>query len=114
MKTLYRSRHDKKLFGLCGGLGEYFGLDPTWIRLGLVVLTLFTGLPILFYLAGALIVPKEPLGFAGTDPWRDEWGRAASDSLDQEIDRLEKRALQKEVYRLRRELTKYQTQKTPN
>ncbi|UFJ41636.1 PspC domain-containing protein [Brevibacillus humidisoli] len=108
MNRLYRSRDDKKLFGLCGGLGQYVGVDPTWIRLGLVVVTLFTGLPILLYVLAAMIVPKEPFWGRTGDPLWDDWARPSSDSLDDEIDRLEKRALQQEVYRLRSELAKYQ------
>lgn len=112
MKQMYRSRYNKKIFGLCGGLGEFFDVDPTLIRLGLVVLTLFTGLPILFYLAAALIVPKEPLW-----PGAPAWGECRNsnwDSLDEEIDRIKEQALQKEINRLRRELNKYQSQKTTN
>ncbi|MBS5144796.1 MAG: PspC domain-containing protein [Butyricicoccus pullicaecorum] len=40
-KRLYRSATDKKLCGVCGGLGEYFDLDPTLIRLVVVLLTIF-------------------------------------------------------------------------
>lgn len=112
MKQLYRSRYNKKICGLCGGLGEFFDVDPTLIRLGLVVLTLFTGLPILLYLAAALIVPKEPL-WPG-DSSRDEWRHTRTDCLDEEIDRIKTRAMQNEIDRLRRELSKYQSQKTTN
>lgn len=60
-KKLYRSR-DKKLCGVCGGLAEYFDLDPTLVRLLWVVLTLFsTVFPgVLAYLVCALIVPQKP------------------------------------------------------
>ena len=42
-KRLTKSKTDRKLFGVCGGLGEYFGIDPTLVRLAFVVLTLFKG-----------------------------------------------------------------------
>jgi len=60
-KKLYRSR-DKKLCGVCGGLAEYFDLDPTLVRLLWLVLTLFsTVFPgVLAYLVCALIVPQKP------------------------------------------------------
>jgi phage shock protein C len=60
-KKLYRSRHNKMLFGLCGGLGDYFKIDPTLIRIAFVILEFATvGLLIFGYLIVALIVPKEP------------------------------------------------------
>ena len=43
MKKLYRSNTDRKLCGVCGGLAEYFDIDPTIIRLIFVFLTLFGG-----------------------------------------------------------------------
>jgi phage shock protein C len=60
-KKLYRSRTDKMFTGLAGGLGQYFGVDSTIIRVGLVLLEFLTvGLLIFGYLIVALIVPKEP------------------------------------------------------
>jgi phage shock protein PspC (stress-responsive transcriptional regulator) len=61
MKRLYLSKTDKKIFGLCGGLGEMLDIDPTLIRLGAVFLCLLTGvLPLVgAYLIGWLIVPEE-------------------------------------------------------
>lgn len=62
MKHLYLSSTNKKLAGLCGGIGEYFGIDPTLVRLLWVVLTLFTGLVpgVIAYIIGALVVPEVP------------------------------------------------------
>lgn len=60
-KRLYRSATDKKLCGVCGGLGEYFDLDPTLIRLVVVLLTIFgfsTGIWI--YILAAIIIPDSP------------------------------------------------------
>ncbi len=59
-KKLYRSRTDSMLAGVCGGLGAYFNIDPTLIRLLFVFSTLFGGLGILIYLAMWFIVPEEP------------------------------------------------------
>lgn len=42
-KTLRRSRDSRMLSGVCGGLGEYFNIDPTLVRIGVVALTVFTG-----------------------------------------------------------------------
>lgn len=62
MKKLYRSRNDKKIAGVCGGLGEYFNIDPTIWRIIFVILLLPGGLPgLLPYALLWLIVPLEPL-----------------------------------------------------
>lgn len=60
-KKLYRSSTDKTISGVLGGIGEYFDLDPTLIRIAYVFLTIFSaGFPgILLYIIMALIVPKQ-------------------------------------------------------
>ena len=58
-KRLYRSKSDEMLGGVCGGLGEYFGLDSNLIRLIFVVLAIPGGVGVLAYLALWLIVPLE-------------------------------------------------------
>lgn len=61
MKKLYRSRRDKKLLGLCGGLSEMLNVDATLIRILLVVITVITsGMVILIYIIAGMVVPKEP------------------------------------------------------
>ncbi len=55
---LYRSRKDRMLFGVCGGLGKFFGIDPTIIRV-IFVLLAFTGFGILAYIVIAIIAPLE-------------------------------------------------------
>lgn len=59
MKRLYRSSVDKKLGGICGGLGEMYSVDPTLVRLAFVFVGVTTGvLPAVFtYLVGWMIVP---------------------------------------------------------
>lgn len=61
-RRLYRSRTDRTLLGVCGGLGEYLGIDPVVVRLGWVAVTLFSAVApgVLAYLAAWLIVPEEP------------------------------------------------------
>jgi phage shock protein C len=64
-KKLYRSRADRMIAGVCGGLGKYLGVDPTLIRLAFVLLLLFgIGSGLLVYLAMMLLVPLEPEGAA--------------------------------------------------
>jgi phage shock protein C len=59
-KKLYRSETDKKIFGVCGGIAEYFDMDSTIVRLICAVLVLFWGSGLLAYLIAAFIIPKEP------------------------------------------------------
>lgn len=61
MKRLYLSATDKKIGGVCGGIGEYFDRDPTLIRIIFVLLVFLSlGFAILAYLAMWLIMPKRP------------------------------------------------------
>ena len=50
MKKLYRSETDRKIAGVCGGLGEYFNVDPVIFRIIFVVLFLYGGIGLLAYL----------------------------------------------------------------
>ena len=59
MKKLIRSTTDRKLAGVCGGIGEYFGVDPTLVRIGWVVFCLLGGSGVLAYFLCALIIPEE-------------------------------------------------------
>jgi phage shock protein PspC (stress-responsive transcriptional regulator) len=59
IKRLERTAHGRMLAGVCGGLGRYFDLSPTFYRLGFVVLTLLGGAGILVYLAAVLVIPAE-------------------------------------------------------
>ena len=60
-KRLYRSRTDCKFAGVCGGLGEYFNIDPTLIRIITVVLFFAHGVGLLAYIIAWIAMPKEPL-----------------------------------------------------
>ena len=62
-KQLYRSREDRMIGGVCGGLGEYFGIDPTLVRV-LFIFGGFMGVPgalALVYLVMLILVPQEQL-----------------------------------------------------
>ncbi|HXF51299.1 MAG TPA: PspC domain-containing protein [Dehalococcoidia bacterium] len=60
-KRLYRSRDERMLAGVCGGIAEYLDADPTIVRVAFVVATLFTWpMAILLYLALAFIMPERP------------------------------------------------------
>ena len=62
IKRLYRSRNDRMFAGVAGGLGEYFDIDPTIVRI-LFVLSVFFGVGagLLVYFILMLVVPEEPL-----------------------------------------------------
>jgi len=58
-KKLYRSRNDRMITGVCGGIAEYFGIDATLVRLGLVVFACMGGSGILAYIIASIIIPDE-------------------------------------------------------
>lgn len=60
MKRLYRSKNDRMICGVCGGIAEYFNIDPTLIRLAFVLFGL-SGSGILAYFVAAVIMPDAPV-----------------------------------------------------
>ena len=59
-QTLRRSRTDRIIGGVCGGLGQFFGIDPTWFRIAFLIALLPGGVPgFLLYLIMCLVVPSE-------------------------------------------------------
>ncbi|MDQ0063602.1 PspC domain-containing protein [Paenibacillus harenae] len=68
MKKLFRSTTDSKLSGLCGGMGEWLGIDPTIIRLLVVIASFFSfGAVAVIYLIATLVVPKANQDFRFVD-----------------------------------------------
>ena len=61
MKRLYRSRKNRMLGGVCGGIAEYFDIDPVIIRLVTVALFFVGGSAVLAYIIALIIIPYEPL-----------------------------------------------------
>jgi len=65
-KRLYRTEGpDAKIFGVCGGIAEYFGIDPTVVRVGAVVLALCASIGVWPYLIAALIMPRKSTIYPG-------------------------------------------------
>lgn len=63
-KRLYRSKKEKIFLGVCGGIAEYFNIDPSIVRLLFVLLVLFTGgTMLILYLIAGIIIPEEPSDF---------------------------------------------------
>ncbi|MCL5094114.1 MAG: PspC domain-containing protein [Patescibacteria group bacterium] len=60
-KKLYRSKTNRVFFGICGGMGEYFGIDPVIVRVIFVILAVITGgLWIIAYIIMIFIIPEKP------------------------------------------------------
>ena len=131
MNKLYRSQRDKKIAGLCGGLGEAFNVDANLLRLILVITVFFSAGSVIFlYIIACLVIPKEPLypepyGFdAGSGyqqgPYNQPFtsrtnvdsqtqtGVGQQSHLDEMMKDIEKKALQKEIEELRAKLAKYE------
>jgi len=58
MKKLHKSQTDKKLCGVCGGLAEYFNIDPTLVRLLWILFSIAGGAGLLAYIIAAIIMPE--------------------------------------------------------
>jgi len=62
MKKLYRSRKDRMLGGVCGGIAEYFSIDPVIVRIVAVAFFFAGGSAVLAYIIGLIVIPNEPWG----------------------------------------------------
>ncbi len=58
-KKLYKSKDNKKICGVCGGIAEYFEFDPTIVRLAWILFTVLGGSGIIAYIIAALVMPGE-------------------------------------------------------
>lgn len=67
-RRLYRSRTDRWIAGVCGGLAEYLNVDATAVRIAFVLLALWQGFGALVYLLMVIMVPDEPLTEMVTEP----------------------------------------------
>jgi phage shock protein C len=84
VKRLYRSLDERMLAGVCGGLAEYFNMDPTLIRVLFVILSLAGGPGIVAYIILAIIVPEEPTSY--TAPSGDQPQANVEVELDDELE----------------------------
>lgn len=60
MKKLYRADEGKMIAGVCAGIGEYFNIDPTVVRLGFIIFACMGGSGILAYILASVIIPMKP------------------------------------------------------
>ncbi len=63
-KRLYKSQN-RMLFGVCGGIADFFNIDPVLVRLAFVILTCLKGSGVLIYIVGAIIIPQRPFTDSG-------------------------------------------------
>ena len=89
-KKLYRSRDNRMIAGVCGGLGEYFGIDATLVRLAFVLGMFFLAIPgalAFVYLIMMIVIPEEP-EFRGTEiakPAETRQGEDIQNPIDTEL-----------------------------
>ena len=60
-KKLYRSRIDNKIAGVCGGIGEYFNVDPTFVRIAMILLVFAHGIGVIAYIISWIVMPLRPV-----------------------------------------------------
>ncbi|MDD4331756.1 MAG: PspC domain-containing protein, partial [Methanosarcinaceae archaeon] len=81
-RRLTKSRKNKILTGVCGGIGEYFDIDPTLVRLAFVLLAFFNGMGIVIYIILAVIMPEEnfvEMGKEGVEGERESFGKTKTE-----------------------------------
>lgn len=79
-ERLYRSRTDRMIFGVAGGMARWLDVDPAVVRLVWALLVIAGGVGLLLYIVAAIVIPEEPLGAAppaGAGPAPDGSGPAA-------------------------------------
>ena len=59
-KRLYKSNTERKLDGVCGGIAEYFDIDPTLVRLAWILFTALGGSGLIAYIVAAIVIPRRP------------------------------------------------------
>ena len=82
-KRLERSRNDRFIGGVCGGIATYLNMDPTLVRILTVIITLFTFVPVVAYLIAMFVMPEEQPSdaYPRVSPTRendDVWGAAGA------------------------------------
>jgi len=66
-KRLYRPRNERMIAGVCAGIGSYLNIDPTLVRLAVLLLAVWGGGGILAYIIAWIVIPEEPLVSPATD-----------------------------------------------
>lgn len=72
-RQLYRPRKNRVVAGVCAGFGDYFGIDPTIIRIATIII-IFSGVGILAYIVAAIVMPDETKIYEGNNEWNNSTG----------------------------------------
>lgn len=91
---LYRSRKNRIIAGICGGLAEHFEVDTTLVRIIFLVLSLIHGIGVLFYLIFWIMTPEAPDGEEGL---RGESTKEFVEDIERELEALKEKIKQKRV-----------------
>jgi len=86
-KRIYKSKYDRKIAGVCGGLAEYLDTDPVVIRLIFVALIFAGGLGLLAYLIGWIIIPERRYFRDDSQDFQDQHGNYRSQNYDNKENR---------------------------
>ena len=83
-ERLYRSRDDRMLFGVAGGMARYLDIDPSIVRIVWALLTIAGGAGLLLYIVAAVVIPEAPAGWApaSASGGQDASGPVASGEVD--------------------------------
>lgn len=81
-KKLYRSKTDRMLFGVAGGLAEYFGVDSNLVRIIFIILTIWGGVGLLLYIVGIFLIPENPSGVRSTAKNQKEKNKAVEERVN--------------------------------
>ena len=87
MKRFYRSRTERVIAGVCGGIGEYFNIDPVLVRVIAVALIFFGGAGPIAYLIGAVIIPLRPEEAPAAEVKEEEKGEKKAAKVPMPADR---------------------------
>lgn len=82
-KRLYRSRDERMISGVCGGIGKYFNIDPTLVRLAFVLPALADGPGLLAYIVLAIVLPEEPEYYEAPPSSASEPGSAPAAEVEE-------------------------------
>ena len=89
IKRLYRSRDHRIIAGVCGGIAEYFMIDPTLVRLLFIIFSFGMGSGILAYIIMTLIVPLEPIGGNTDEASVDRLTERAKETVEKVAGKME-------------------------
>ncbi len=93
-KKLYRSTKERIIAGVCGGIAEYFDVDPTLIRLLWILIVLLGGVGIIAYIIASIIIPKNPEEVAeaeGATEGKEDIGEKVKKGAKEVIDEVKER-----------------------